>query len=614
MSLKRVVLLIYGVLASIVVLGVLMFFVINSLSQNTHIIDSYREKSVKCGELELLISQSLMPPNDYLNTEDPKEKIDFEMYQGKVSEKIKEMKQLNATPQELQLLTQAEQDYGAIAVLAEKIFNVKNPMSNMEMMMMLTKELDVKGQKAINNISAIHGLIQKDSSKALEDIEEKEKQSTILVAVTVALAVIIGLWVNITLKKYIITPLIVLAQQAEIVAGGDLTAKVDIPARGEVGRVVETFSKLVANLQQMVANIAQAGRELVGTSQQLNSSGNEMNQVSQQISSAIEEVAQGASQQTQTLDQIHSMVTQFTAAVEQIAAGAQDQSVSVNQTSENINQMASSIQEVAKSAQTVFQVAERTSEVAREGGQAVADAITGMEEIKTKVFETARFIGDLGEQSQQIGEIIQVIDDIAAQTNLLALNAAIEAARAGEHGKGFAVVADEVRRLAERSSKATKEIAELITNIQNGTTKAINAMEEGTEKAEQGSELAKNASYALEKIITMVNETYQQVQSISAAAEEVSASSSEVVIAIDNVASITEENSASTEEISDGSKTVDSSVNEMLKVAVGTAAAAEQVTASTYQMKTSAQEIANSAKQLEGLSIEMQNLIQKFKL
>lgn len=616
MTLKRIVFLVYGALASMIVLGGMVFFTISSFSHNTHIIDGYREKSVKCGELELLISQSLMPPNDYRNTGDLKERDTFESYKRQIKGKINEMRKLDATPQEVQLLDAAEKDLAEISLLADKIFQVKNSMNNMnsmKSMMILSKELDEKGQKAISNVSRIHELIQLNSAKALEDIEAKERQSTIVIIVTVLAVMIIGIWIATNLKKYIITPLLILTSQAEIIAGGDLTTDIDIQARGEVKKLVDIFAKLVINLRQMVSNIAKAGSDLVVTSQTLSKSGTETHQISREISKAIEDVAQGASQQTYNIDQMYNVIKQFTVAVDQIAIGAQEQSINVSQTSANINQMASSIQEVAKSAQTVFQVAEKTSGVARDGGEAVSEAIIGMEEIKGKVFETSRFIKDLGEQSLQIGEIIQVIDDLVEQTNLLALNAAIEAARAGEHGKGFAVVAEEVRRLAERSGQATKEIAELIRNIQVGTAKAVKATEESAQEAEHGSGLAKNAGNALEQIMKMVDETYLQVQSISAAAEQVSASSTEVVTAIGNVSSITEENTASTEEISKGSKVVSESVNEMMKIAGDTAASAEQVTASTYQMKTSSQDIANSASELEKLSINLQNLIKEFK-
>lgn len=613
MSLRRVILLVYGLMTFIVVLGGIMYYVIGSLSHNTHTIDAFREKSVKCGELELLISQSLMPPNDYAGSGDQKEKEIFEQYKKQIAGRIAEMRELNPTLQEQQLLDKAEVDFVEISKAADRVFEVQDPMDKMQSMMMLTEELDGKGQKMIDDVSKIHELIQNNSRIALEQIATKEKQSTILASLAVILAVLLGIWVNITLTRYIINPLMILTKQAEVVAGGDLTVRMNVNARGEVGVLVEIFSKLVSNLHQMVSNIARAGDELVNTSHRLSKSGSLTLSVSREISKAIEEVAKGASQQTQKLDQMNMIVKQFSLSVGQIAIGAQEQAENVSQTSNNISQMANSIKEVAKSAQTVFEVAEKTSGVALEGGRAVADAIAGMEEIKSKVFETAAFIRDLGEQSQQIGEIIQVIDDIAEQTNLLALNAAIEAARAGEHGKGFAVVADEVRKLAERSGKATKEIAVLITNMQVGTSKAINAMEEGTEKAETGSGLARNASNALQEIMKMVNETFLQAQSISTAAEKVSARSSEVVKAIGNVAAITEENTASTEEISEGSLRVNASVDSMLKIAESSAATAQEVTASTYEMSSSAEEITKFAKILEDMSINLQKLIQRFR-
>jgi len=205
---------------------------------------------------------------------------------------------------------------------------------------------------------------------------------------------------------------------------------------------------------------------------------------------------------------------------------------------------------VSENTQTLNETAEKTREAARKGEGAVEQTVKGMDSIKIKVFETAKKIRDLGEHSQQIGEIVQVIDDIAEQTNLLALNAAIEAARAGEHGKGFAVVADEVRKLAERSGKATKEIAELIGNIQKVTGEAVAEMEAGTSEVEQGAGLAVDAGNALKEILQNVEDTYRQIQNISAASEQISASSHEVVSTVNNVSSVTEQNTAATEEMS----------------------------------------------------------------
>jgi len=237
-----------------------------------------------------------------------------------------------------------------------------------------------------------------------------------------------------------------------------------------------------------------------------------------------------------------------------------------------------------------------------------------MLKVKDAVFETAQRIQDLGVQSQKIGEIIQVIDDIAEQTNLLALNAAIEAARAGEHGKGFAVVADEVRKLAERSGKATKEIAELITNIQRGTKVAVDSMQVGTREVESGVELAQDAGQSLKEIVQGVNTAGEQVHKIMEIINEILTGSEEVSKAVNNVAAITEENSAATEEMSASAEEVNSSMQNIASISEENASGAEEVSASTEELTASIEEISSSSEQLARMAQELQNMVARFKI
>ena len=177
------------------------------------------------------------------------------------------------------------------------------------------------------------------------------------------------------------------------------------------------------------------------------------------------------------------------------------------------------------------------------------ETIRGMERISEVVRKSAETVQELGNSSNQIGEIIQVIDDIADQTNLLALNAAIEAARAGEQGRGFAVVADEVRKLAERTTKATKEIAAMIKKIQKDTVGAVESMQQGTEEVQKGKELARKAGTSLNEIITGAQKVVDIITQVAAASEEQSSTSEQISKSIESISSVTQQSAGGVQQI-----------------------------------------------------------------
>src|SRR5690606_27849462 len=181
---------------------------------------------------------------------------------------------------------------------------------------------------------------------------------------------------------------------------------------------------------------------------------------------------------------------------------------------------------------------------ARTGGEQIQTAASEMTAIADNVHQTSDAIAELGRRSEQIGEIIAVIDDIADQTNLLALNAAIEAARAGEHGRGFAVVADEVRKLAERTTEATRQVADSVRSIQTETGAAVEKVASGAERAARGMDLARSAGDALEAILTASSEVSEMIASIAAAAEEQAAASEQISRSVDAVAAVGRESAA----------------------------------------------------------------------
>ncbi|MFM7120480.1 MAG: methyl-accepting chemotaxis protein, partial [Gammaproteobacteria bacterium] len=230
-----------------------------------------------------------------------------------------------------------------------------------------------------------------------------------------------------------------------------------------------------------------------------------------------------------------------------LSSAAESQAREIGGASEAITQMASSIDQVSLNAAESAAVAERAVEIAGKGAGVVQDAIQGMDTIRGQIQETAKRIKRLGESSQEIGDIVSLINDIADQTNILSLNAAIQASMAGDAGRGFAVVADEVQRLAERSSAATKQIATLVKAIQNDTTEAVISMEQTTTEVVSGARRAQDAGVALEEIESVSSSLAALIQNISNAARQQAQSSSQVSNTMHVIREITHQTVASTE-------------------------------------------------------------------
>lgn len=222
----------------------------------------------------------------------------------------------------------------------------------------------------------------------------------------------------------------------------------------------------------------------------------------------------------------------------QISAGTDEVVTQTNAVAEASGAMASSSGSIAQSCQNAAETSNHASKTARTGADVVKQTITGMERISDRVKAASTTVEDLGARSEQIGQIIGTIEDIADQTNLLALNAAIEAARAGEQGRGFAVVADEVRALAERTTKATREIGDMIKAIQNETRGAVTAIEEGVAEVEKGTDFSIRSGQALEQILSQINDVTMQVNQIATAADEQTAVTGEITSNIQQITNV----------------------------------------------------------------------------
>ncbi|MBI2265723.1 MAG: methyl-accepting chemotaxis protein [Armatimonadetes bacterium] len=324
---------------------------------------------------------------------------------------------------------------------------------------------------------------------------------------------------------------------------------------------------------------------------------------------SVSKLYQSTFEQEAMVKESQDLLNHLIMAIEQISTGAQEHAEIIANNVQSMERLSINVGKVAQDVNSVLQVSSQTAETAKIGEQSVNETIEGMAEIQQIVFSAAEKIKTLGSYSETIGDIVEVIDEIADQTNLLALNAAIEAARAGEHGRGFAVVADEVRKLAERSGKATKEIGKLVRNIQKGTADAVTTMEIGRQKADSSTRISENSKKALRAIIEAVEKTNDRIQEIFYATEETAFASSEVKDGMVNVSSIIEQFMATAEEMNANSSIVQKTFNALFEIFNENASSIEIVAFSSNGIVEAVKNIVTASQNTADLAGQLASIL-----
>ncbi len=376
-------------------------------------------------------------------------------------------------------------------------------------------------------------------------------------AIIILIAIILGAIVVFFIIKSIINPISDLKEKAITISQGDLTQSIHVQSNDEIGHLGQAFNDMQESLRTLIKNVEKSAELVASSAEELSASAEQTSDATEQVATSIQEVAYSAEMQTDGVD----------SAAQSLAT------ISIDVT------------QIAESSTMASELSYRATTEAEIGGQAVTDTVNQMTFIQKSVIESNTITKSLHERSKEVRSILDVITGIAGQTNLLALNAAIEAARAGEHGKGFAVVADEVRKLAEQSQNSATEIREIVEGIQVDTKNSVEIMERITENVQEGVDVSIEAIEKFNQIIHSMKEITPQMEEVSATAQRVSAAVQGVTV----------------------------TTNEIANSAQGNAAASQEVAASSEEQLASMEEISSSAESLSFMAEDLKEMISKFK-
>src|SRR3989442_2606852 len=413
---------------------------------------------------------------------------------------IEELTPLVQSDEGKRLFSEVQHSYDNLRAVSDKEVQLRRSGKTKDAIQTLTRESDPEFKQLHENVKAFTSYLDKGLEEADKRQDATVSGCRVLIITLAALGFLLGAAVSGMTIRSIRSIMFRLVATMQRVAANDLaTDDAEITTEDEIGQAGTAFNRMKNSLREMIQSIA-------GTAQHL--------------ASASEELSSSATQQAQSAETQKDQTAQ-------VATAMQEMSATVLKVWEISNKAAEASRQAA--------------ETARRGGAIVEETLSRMRAIADSVSGTAKKMDELGKSSDQIGQIVGVINDIADQTNLLALNAAIEAARAGEQGRGFAVVADEVRKLAERTTTATKEIAGMIKNIQQETKTAVTAMETGTKQVEEGVKSTIQAGGSLKEIIHMAEQVGEMVMQIATAAMEQSSASEEVNQNMEKIAKLVKE-------------------------------------------------------------------------
>ncbi|RQW87666.1 MAG: methyl-accepting chemotaxis protein [Geobacter sp.] len=433
-------------------------------------------------------------------------KKEIEEARSSYRENVKLLSGVEKTSKGIALIEASTLQASPAAAANNRVIELALANKKTEALTVLLKEAIPLTKKLQETFEAQVSYQENNVKAAYESAESDFNRNRLLMIIVGSIAFLLGLAGAIFLTNNFVTRLNRVSAAMGNVADGDLSTKINIFARDEIGDLGRAINRMLESMHSMVTSIKS------------------------------------------TAEQVASASTQLYATSEQIATGAEEVAAQAGTVATASEEMSCTSTEIANNCLMAVESSQRASDSASSGFAVVQETVDEMSRIAERVKESACTVESLGARSDQIGEIVGTIEDIADQTNLLALNAAIEAARAGEQGRGFAVVADEVRALAERTTKATKEIGAMIKAIQMETKGAVHSMQEGVREVEKGTVDAARSGQALQEILEQANSVTMQINQIATAAEEQTATTNEITNNIQQITEVVHETAKGSQE------------------------------------------------------------------
>lgn len=543
------------VIVLVVTLGIYNFNITKSNTQDAENITNKELPLLIADEgLVSTMANSLAAARGYvLYGGDFKEIFNEYTEEGKSHEKI--VRDIKATKEFEQLIEDTESWQEAIA---NDVFAAYDN-GNQEAAQQNLATLTVDAREIMSGYESLAENRQNIIMEIEEEIVVGGKTTLIVVTVTTVLVIILSIIVAITTANMISRPLKNVMNRMKLVAGGDLSFEpLELTSQDEVGQLITATNEMTNNTRNLL---------------------NQINIVSESVSSHSEEL-------TQTTNEVNAGAQQIVTTMEELASGSETQANNASDLSSIMGSYTVKVQEAHENGENIKQASNEILGMANEGSQLMAASNQQMMKVNEIVQDAVAKVQGLDAQSQEISKLVSVIQDISAQTNLLALNAAIEAARAGEHGRGFAVVADEVRKLAEQVSVSVTDITGIVDSIQNESSIVATSLQDGYAEVEQGTRQIKTTGETFAGINTAISDMANSIQTVSA-----------------NLADIV-----------DNSEKMNASIEDIAAVSEESAAGVEQTSAASEQTGSSMEEVAGSSEQLAKLAEELNELVQRFKL